>query len=79
MLIDLDAKDLLDEAPNMLLIHHQLYRLEEFRDLTLHKSKAQGPAVMQVITKYFKKLDALSERFRDVLPFYNFLPLLLPF
>lgn len=66
-LIERDSKEPLGEAPNLLLIHHELFRLEEFKDQTLLKAKSQGPAVMQIVTRFFKKLDALSESFRDYL------------
>ena len=64
-LIDEDSSHLLGEAPNLLLIHHDLFHLEEFKDRTLRSVESEGPAVVQVVTKYFRRLDQVSDTFRQ--------------
>ncbi|KAI3658132.1 hypothetical protein MP638_001595 [Amoeboaphelidium occidentale] len=66
-MLDQHVTDILGEAPQLLFIHMELYRLEEFREESLHKAKSQGPAVLSVVSKYFRKLDTVSEKFREYL------------
>jgi exocyst complex component 3 len=64
-LLEQDCKDPLGPAANLLQIHFNLYRLEEFRDSTLYRAKLQGPSVVPIVQNYFKKLDSISEKFSD--------------
>jgi exocyst complex component 3 len=64
-LLEMDATQPLGDAPNLLLIHYQLFRLEKFKDEAILKAKQQGTQVLQIVTRYFKRLDALSDRFRE--------------
>ena len=65
-LLQADSKDILSHgSPNLLYIHYHVFRLEEFRDATMQKAKSQGASVLQIVTKYFKRLDLLSEKFKS--------------
>lgn len=66
-LLEEDAMDLSGAAPNLLSIHHQLFKLQAFRDQTLFKAKSQGPSVILILTRYFKRLDQLTDKFRAYL------------
>jgi hypothetical protein len=52
----------LGEHANLLPLHFQLFRLEKFRDETILRAKQQDASVHQIVLKYFKRLDSISER-----------------
>ncbi|KAI3649313.1 hypothetical protein MP228_005832, partial [Amoeboaphelidium protococcarum] len=66
-MIRVESENILGPADSLLQIHYELYKLEEFRDITVHQAKTQGPTVINIINKYFKRLDSLSEQFREYL------------
>ncbi|CAG8472560.1 9914_t:CDS:2 [Diversispora eburnea] len=53
---------------NILYIHYQLFRLQEFRDSTMHQAKnsTQGDLIF-TLEQYFQRLDELSNEFKEYL------------
>lgn len=52
-------------AHALLVIHYQLFQLEKFKDETLYGVRNEGPALIQIVAKYFRHLDQLSQTFRN--------------
>ena len=51
-------------APNLLPIHFQLQQLEAFRNETLHQAKkSNDQGELEVLKKWFEKLDKVGEEF----------------
>ncbi|RUP48663.1 exocyst complex component Sec6-domain-containing protein [Jimgerdemannia flammicorona] len=66
-MFDEDHRDIFGPAENMLHVHYQLFKLEEFRDATLHQARGSSPDVIINLKTYFRKLDVLSDDFTHYL------------
>ncbi|KAF9346519.1 SNARE-binding exocyst subunit S6, partial [Mortierella sp. NVP85] len=62
-----DMKNLLGPAPNLLMVHYQLYKLEQLRDATLHMAKDEPLDVKVTLKQYFGRLDQVIEEFEEYL------------
>ncbi|KAF9989808.1 SNARE-binding exocyst subunit S6 [Mortierella antarctica] len=62
-----DMKDLLGPAPNLLLVHYQLYKLEQLRNTTMHMARDEPLDVKVTLKQYFGRLDKVIEEFEEYL------------
>ncbi|KAF9586207.1 SNARE-binding exocyst subunit S6 [Lunasporangiospora selenospora] len=62
-----DKKNILGPAPNLLFVHHQLYKLEQLRDSTLHMAQDEPLDVKVTLKQYFGRLDQVIEEFENYL------------
>lgn len=62
-MLEVDRRDLFGPAENMLHVHYQLFKLEEFRDATKHQARDSPKDVQVTLATYFRKLDTLSDDF----------------
>lgn len=62
-----DKKNILGPAPNLLLAHYQLYKLEQLRDSTLHMARDEPLDVKVTLKQYFGRLDSVIEEFEEYL------------
>ncbi|KAG0213624.1 exocyst complex component Sec6-domain-containing protein [Mortierella sp. GBAus27b] len=62
-----DIQNLLGPAPNLLMVHYQLYKLEQLRDSTLHMAKDEALDVKVTLKQYFGRLDKVIEEFEEYL------------
>ncbi|KAG0244581.1 SNARE-binding exocyst subunit S6 [Actinomortierella wolfii] len=62
-----DRKSLLGPAPNLLMVHYSLHKLEELRDSTLHQARNEPLDVTVTLKQYFGRLDKVIEGFTDYL------------
>lgn len=60
-------QNLLGPAPNLLMVHYQLYKLEQLRDSTLHMAKDESLDVKVTLKQYFGRLDQVIEEFEEYL------------
>lgn len=71
-----DSSNLMATAPNLLRIHYQITRLEDFRNTTMHQAKKSSNDTRNTLNRYFDRLTRLIEAFdqylmdiaRNVLP-----------
>lgn len=71
-----DSQELVGPAPNLLMIHFQINRLEGFRNQTMHQAKQVSNASRQKLIRIFERLSKLIEDFefyilelaRNILP-----------
>ncbi|CAG8613834.1 9265_t:CDS:2 [Dentiscutata heterogama] len=67
-LLQQDKQNIMGPAENLLFIHYQLFRLQEFRDNTMHQAKnTSQDDVILILEQYFRKLDELSNEFVEYL------------
>ncbi|KAI1315091.1 SNARE-binding exocyst subunit S6 [Mortierella claussenii] len=62
-----DMKNILGPAPNLLMVHYQLYKLEQLRDTTLHMARSEPLDVKVTLKEYFGRLDQVIEEFEKYL------------
>ncbi|KAG0301218.1 SNARE-binding exocyst subunit S6 [Dissophora globulifera] len=62
-----DMENLLGPAPNLLMVHYQLYKLEQLRDTTLHMARDEPLDVKVTLKQYFGRLDQVIEEFEEYL------------
>src|SRR5690349_2027545 len=62
-----DMKNILGPAPNLLLVHYQLYKLENLRNTTMHMAKDESLDVKVTLKQYFGRLDQVVEEFEEYL------------
>ncbi|CAO3646915.1 unnamed protein product [Cunninghamella echinulata] len=55
--------DIFEPQSNLLHVHYNLYKLEEFRDQTMHQARDSPHDVLVTLKTYFKRVDMLSEEF----------------
>ncbi|KAI9141084.1 exocyst complex component Sec6-domain-containing protein [Paraphysoderma sedebokerense] len=61
--LEVHRKDLLGPAEDILFMHYELSRLEEFRDSTMSQVRNSNDDVVNTLRVYFRRLDELSDRF----------------
>ncbi|CAG8492460.1 7351_t:CDS:2 [Acaulospora colombiana] len=67
-LLQQDMLNVYGPARNLLTVHYQLFRLQEFRDITMHQAKNSSlDDVVLTLEQYFKRLDELSLDFVEYL------------
>ncbi|KAI8801633.1 exocyst complex component Sec6-domain-containing protein [Cladochytrium replicatum] len=66
-LLEVDSKDPQGSADNLLLIHYQLFQLENFRHETLQKARGFSTDVMNTLNTYFQRVDEIASRFETFL------------
>lgn len=64
-MLEEDSEDILGSAPNLLRIHHQINRLQAFRDQTMHQAKKSSKDVRATLTRYFDRLNKLIGAFDE--------------
>ncbi|KAF9085056.1 SNARE-binding exocyst subunit S6, partial [Mortierella sp. GBA35] len=62
-----DMENILGPAPNLLLVHYQLYKLENLRNTTMHMAKDEPLDVKVTLKQYFGRLDQVIEEFEEYL------------
>lgn len=62
-----DMKNIHGPAPNLLLVHYQLYKLENLRNTTMHMAKDESLDVKVTLKQYFGRLDQVVEEFEEYL------------
>ncbi|KAK5823135.1 exocyst complex component Sec6-domain-containing protein, partial [Linnemannia elongata] len=62
-----DMKNILGPAPNLLLVHYQLCKLESLRNTTMHMAKDESLDVKVTLKQYFGRLDQVVEEFEEYL------------
>ncbi|KAG2180069.1 hypothetical protein INT43_003856 [Umbelopsis isabellina] len=62
-MFDLLREDIFAPQDTLLHVHYQLFKLEEFRDLTMHQARDSPQDVIITLKKYFRNVDALSADF----------------
>ncbi|KAF9435774.1 SNARE-binding exocyst subunit S6 [Entomortierella beljakovae] len=62
-----DKRNILGPAPNLLMVHYQLYKLEQLRDTTLHMARDEPLDVKVTLKQYFGRLDHVLEEFEEYL------------
>ncbi|KAF9193899.1 SNARE-binding exocyst subunit S6 [Haplosporangium sp. Z 767] len=62
-----DMKNILGPAPNLLLVHYQLYKLEQLRNTTMHMARDEPLDVKVTLKQYFGRLDQVMEEFEEYL------------
>ncbi|CAO3629331.1 unnamed protein product [Cunninghamella blakesleeana] len=55
--------DIFEPQSNLLHVHYNLFKLEEFRDQTMHQARDSPHDVIVTLKTYFKRVDLLSEEF----------------
>ncbi|KAF9926246.1 SNARE-binding exocyst subunit S6 [Linnemannia zychae] len=58
-----DMKNILGPAPNLLLVHYQLYKLENLRNSTMYMAQDEPLDVKVTLKQYFGRLDQVIEDF----------------
>ncbi|CAG8468448.1 12461_t:CDS:2 [Ambispora gerdemannii] len=66
-MLDYDKQNVLGTAKNLLPIHFQLYRLEEFRESSMNQAKSCSQDVIETLKHYFERLDEFSAEFNEYL------------
>ena len=67
MMLDSDSSNILGPAPNLLRIHYQITRLEEFRNQTMHQAKKLSSDTKNILNRYFARLTKLIDAFEQYL------------
>ncbi|KAF9350552.1 SNARE-binding exocyst subunit S6 [Mortierella sp. AD094] len=62
-----DMKNILGPAPNLLMVHYQLYKLEQLRNATVHMARDESLDVKVTLKQYFGRLDQVIEEFEEYL------------
>ncbi|KAF9116156.1 SNARE-binding exocyst subunit S6 [Mortierella sp. AM989] len=62
-----DMKNILGPAPNLLMVHYQLYKLEQLRNTTVHMARDEPLDVKVTLKQYFGRLDQVIEEFEEYL------------
>ncbi|KAF8924793.1 exocyst complex component Sec6-domain-containing protein [Dissophora ornata] len=62
-----DMKNILGSAPNLLMVHYQLYKLEQLRNTTMHMARDEALDVKVTLKQYFGRLDQVIEEFEEYL------------
>ncbi|KAF9173219.1 SNARE-binding exocyst subunit S6 [Mortierella sp. AD011] len=62
-----DMKNILGPAPNLLMVHYQLYKLEQLRNSTVHMARDESLDVKVTLKQYFGRLDQVIEEFESYL------------
>ncbi|CAG8551125.1 12287_t:CDS:1 [Ambispora leptoticha] len=66
-MLDHDKQTILGPAENLLFIHYQLFRLEEFRESSMYQAKSCSHDVIETLKNYFERLDEFSAEFNEYL------------
>ncbi|CAG8489158.1 15915_t:CDS:2 [Funneliformis caledonium] len=67
-MLEIEKLNILGPAKNLLFIHYQLFRLQEFRDITMYQANTSSQDDdFLTLKQYFKRLDVVSEDFLDYL------------
>lgn len=59
-LFEVLREDIFAPQDTLLHVHYQLFKLEEFRDQTMHQARDSPQDVIITLKKYFRNVDALS-------------------
>ncbi|KAF8982865.1 SNARE-binding exocyst subunit S6 [Entomortierella lignicola] len=62
-----DMQNILGPAPNLLMVHYQLYKLEQLRNATIHMANDESLDVKVTLKQYFGRLDQVIEDFENYL------------
>ncbi|KAG0333673.1 SNARE-binding exocyst subunit S6 [Podila horticola] len=62
-----DKRNIFGPAPNLLMNHYQLFKLEELRNTTLHQARDEPLDVKVTLKQYFGRLDKVMEEFEEYL------------
>lgn len=62
-MLEEDSQDILGPASNLLVIHYQLNRLEDFRNQTMHQAKKASASSRATLTRWFERLTTFIEAF----------------
>ncbi|KAG0371145.1 exocyst complex component Sec6-domain-containing protein [Gamsiella multidivaricata] len=62
-----DKRNILGPAPNLLMVHYQLYKLEQLRDKTLYMARDEPLDVKVTLKEYFGRLDQVIQEFEEYL------------
>lgn len=60
-------EDILGPSPYLLLMHHQLNALEDFRNQTMHMAKPCSADVRNTLKRHFERLDGVIKDFEEYL------------
>ena len=67
-MLEIEKQNILGPAENLLFIHYQLFRLQEFRDITMYQANISSQDdVVLTLKQYFKRLDEVSKDFENYL------------
>ncbi|ORX93813.1 exocyst complex component Sec6 [Basidiobolus meristosporus CBS 931.73] len=66
-LLENDMKNTREPGKNLLKIHYELYRLEQFRDITMNQAKKASMDVLATLRKFFLKLEDVASQFSSYL------------
>lgn len=64
-MLERDSEDILGPAPNLLRIHHQLMRLETFRNQSMHQAKKSSQDIQKALARRFERLSNFIEAFEQ--------------
>ncbi|KAL0088422.1 exocyst complex component Sec6-domain-containing protein [Phycomyces blakesleeanus] len=56
-------QDVFRPQDNLLHVHYELFKLEEFRDQTMHQARGSPQDVLITLKTYFRRVDVLSDDF----------------
>ncbi|KAI7868607.1 exocyst complex component Sec6-domain-containing protein [Spinellus fusiger] len=56
-------RDIFAPQTNLLHVHYELFKLEEFRDQTMHQARDSPHDVIITLKTYFRRVDVLSDDF----------------
>lgn len=62
-MFELLREDIFAPQDTLLHVHYHLFKLEEFRDQTMHQARDSPQDVIITLKKYFRNVDALSSDF----------------
>ncbi|KAK9718843.1 SNARE-binding exocyst subunit S6 [Basidiobolus ranarum] len=66
-LLEEDMKNTREPGQNLLKIHYEIYRLEQFRDITMNQAKKASMDVIATLRKFFLKLEDVASQFSSYL------------
>lgn len=55
--------DIFEPQSDLLQVHYNLFKLEEFRDQTMHQARESPQDVLNTLRTYFRRVDVLSDDF----------------
>ncbi|KAI9271298.1 exocyst complex component Sec6-domain-containing protein [Sporodiniella umbellata] len=58
-------EDIFSSHDSILHVHYHLYKLEEFRDITMHQARDSPQDVIITLRTYFRRVDELSNKFTE--------------
>ncbi|KAJ6621396.1 exocyst complex component sec6 [Mycena sp. CBHHK59/15] len=62
-MLEVDSRDILGPAPNLLVIHFLLNQLEAFRNQTMHQAKKASANSRATLARYFERLNNVIDAF----------------